>query len=226
MLAANAGAEQRTGEAVLAIEPRESAVKITTKRGIIEAGAAIIAVGPWLKKLLPDLPAPVRVTRQVIAWFRPDDATPFRDDRFPVFILESRHGVHYGFPHDEIGVKVGKHYLDNEPVDPDSCNRQVSSIDVSVIRAALRDHLPGADGSVRTAKTCLYTETPDHDFIVDHWGSPHLIVASPCSGHGFKFAPIMGEILADLAITGTTKHDISRFRLDRFRTSGCRHNDA
>ena len=89
---------------------------------------------------------------------------------------------------------------------------------VKVIRAALADHVPAANGRLLAAKTCLYTVTPDGDFIIDRMpGSPSIIVASPCSGHGFKFAPVIGEILADLATTGTTRHDISRFRLDRFR---------
>jgi len=215
-LAQAAGAELRFHEPVLAIEPAADVVRIVTDHGIVEAGAVVIAAGSWVKKLLPDLPAPLKVTRQVIAWFQPEDAASFLTDRFPVFILESHHGIHYGFPHDGIGVKVGKHYLDPDPVDPDTCPRTVSGHDEAAIRNALADHVPGANGPLRAATTCLYTETPDRDFVIDCWGSSRLIVASPCSGHGFKFAPVIGEILADLACTGTTAHDISRFRLDRF----------
>ena len=84
------------------------------------------------------------------------------------------------------------------------------------IRAALAEHLPAANGRLIKAQTCLYTMTPDGDFIIDRLpGAPQIVVASPCSGHGFKFAPVIGEILADLATTGATAHDISRFALAR-----------
>ena len=90
--------------------------------------------------------------------------------------------------------------------------------DEAMIRAALADHIPAANGELVTAKTCLYTVTPDGDFIIDRMpGTPNIIVASPCSGHGFKFAPVIGEILADLATAGTTRHDTSRFQIGRFR---------
>jgi sarcosine oxidase len=91
----------------------------------------------------------------------------------------------------------------------------VSSEDEALIRAALADHLPAANGPLIDARTCLYTVAPDDDFIIDRLPSG-VVVASPCSGHGFKFAPVIGEILADLAIEGVTRHDISRFRLARF----------
>jgi sarcosine oxidase len=86
-----------------------------------------------------------------------------------------------------------------------------------LIRPALAECLPAANGRLLQAKTCLYTMTPDGDFLLDRLpGAPQVVVASPCSGHGFKFAPVIGEILADLATKGATSHDISRFRLDRF----------
>ena len=89
--------------------------------------------------------------------------------------------------------------------------------DEALIRAALADHIPAANGRLTAAQTCLYTVTPDHDFLIDRLPSaPNIIVASPCSGHGFKFAPAIGEILADLALDRGTGHDISRFRLGRF----------
>jgi sarcosine oxidase len=215
-LAEAAGAELRSGQKVRALEPLAAGVRIVTDHGSIEAGTAIVAAGPWVTTLLPDLPAPLRVTRQVMAWFDPFDAALFRPPRFPVFILESRHGMHYGFPGDAFGVKVGKHHHRDETVDPDDYDRSVSARDEAVIRAALADHLPAANNRMRMAKTCLYTMTPDGHFLIDRVVSPHIILVSACSGHGFKFAPVIGEIVADLAIQATTAHDIARFRLDRF----------
>lgn len=213
-LAQAAGAELCTRESVRAIAPWAGGVRISTDRGSFEAGAAIVAAGPWMGKLLPDLHLPLRVTRQVMAWFEPLDAALFAADRFPVFLLESRHGIHYGFPLDDLGVKVAKHHHGDETVDPDACDSAVSSADEAMIRVGLAGHLPAANGPLKAAQTCLYTMTPDGDFIIDSAGP--IVIASPCSGHGFKFAPVVGEIVADLATTGATSHDISRFRRDRF----------
>ena len=215
-LAEAAGAELRTRETVRAIRPRGDGVQVSTDRGNIDCGAAIVAVGPWVSKLLPDLCAPLRITRQVMAWFEPLDAALFSADRFPVFLLESQYGIHYGFPADDVGVKVAKHYHRDEAVDPDGSDPLVSTADEAVIRSALAEHLPQANGRLVSAKTCLYTMTPDSDFIIDCLASPQIVLASPCSGHGFKFAPVIGEIIADLVDTGTTSHDISRFQLARF----------
>jgi sarcosine oxidase len=216
-LAAAAGANIRSGETVQAIEPRADSVRVTTDRGIVEAGVAIVAVGAWTKTLLPEFGAGLRATREVMAWFAPTDADLLCADRFPVFIIESRHGMHYGIPalrgeSGPAGIKVAKHHHRDETVDPDAYDRTVSAADQALIRAAIADHLPAANGELLDAKTCLYTMTPDGNFLIDHLpGAPNVIVASPCSGHGFKFAPVIGEALADLATTGVTPHDIGWF---------------
>ncbi len=215
-LAGAAGAQVRTREVVRAIEPRPGGVNVITEDGVIDAAAVIVAAGARIASLIADLP--VHATRQVLAWFEPLEPTLFTSDRFPVFLIEGRGGAHYyGFPLHEQGVKVAKHHHFNETVDPDAYDRAVSARDEDAIRAALADYLPAADGKLRAAATCLYTLSPDHDFIIDTLpGWPQVVVASPCSGHGFKFAPLIGEILADLATTGATARDISRFRLNRF----------
>jgi sarcosine oxidase len=219
-LATAAGAEVRSSERVQAIEPRAGSVRILTDRGAVEAGAAIVTAGAWTKALVPALAAPLRATREVMGWFEPTDANLFA--AFPVFIMESRHGMHYGFPPQGgvgigAGIKVAKHHHRNETVDPDRYDRTVSADDEALIRAAVAEHIPAANGPLLVAETCLYTMTPDGDFLIDRLpGAENVVVASPCSGHGFKFAPVIGEILADLAIAGTTRHDIARFSLARF----------
>jgi sarcosine oxidase len=217
-LAKSAGAEIQTGETIRAIEPSSTGVRIVTDRARIDAAAAVVAVGPWITAMLPGLRAPLRVTRQVMAWFAPRDPEPFRPGRFPVFLLESRHGIHYGFPLDSDGlIKVARHHHRDETVDPETCDRTISIGDESLIRAALIDHLPGANGHRAAATSCLYTVAPDGDFVVDSMpGHPHVLIASPCSGHGFKFAPVIGEILADLLTKSAQRHDIDRFSLKRF----------
>jgi sarcosine oxidase len=221
-LASAAGARIRSGETVRAIEPRAGRVRVITDRGTVEAGAVIVAAGAWTKSLLPEFGGTLRVTREVMGWFAMPDRDPSSAGQLPVFIIESRHGMHYGIPSPPgasglTEIKVAKHHHRNETVDPDAYNRTVSAEDEALIRAAIADHLPVANGELTAAKTCLYTMTPDGDFLIDHLpGAPNVIVASPCSGHGFKFAPVIGEVLADLATTGTTAHDIGRFSLRRF----------
>jgi sarcosine oxidase len=216
--AADAGAVVRTGEKVLAIEPRRNGVRLTSDRGQIDADGAVIAAGPWLGKILPDLRLRLRVTRQVVGWFEPDDARQFAADRFPVFLLESRHGIHYGLPYyGRMGFKIAKHHHFNEVVDADHYAMAVAAADEAAIRAPLAEYLPGANGRLLSAQTCLYTMTPDEAFIIDRLpGSLNIVIASPCSGHGFKFSPVVGEIAADLVTTGATRHDIGPFRLGRF----------
>jgi sarcosine oxidase len=217
-LARAALAEVYIGTRVLAVEPHGNGVRVRTSQGDTEARIAIVAAGPWVSDLCPNLPVPLRVTREVMAWFKPRRRSPFAPGRFPVFILESRHGMHYGFPASPAGlVKIAKHHHRDETAFPDDPSRPVSADDEALIRAALESHLPAANGPLADSKTCLYTITPDRDFIIDHMpGAPQIIIASPCSGHGFKFAPVIGEILTDLVTDGVTEHDISRFALARF----------
>jgi sarcosine oxidase len=221
-LACKAGGELRFAERVLKVEPQGTGVRIATERGEVSAAYAIVAAGAWLKSLLPQLVAPLRATRQVLGWFAPcqeSDATLFAQGRFPVFLLQDQDGLLYGFPADAAGrIKIAKHHHFDEAVDPDGYERSISPADVAAIRRIAAAYLPGADGPLVAAKTCLYTMTPDGDFIIDRLPNlPQIIVASPCSGHGFKFAPVIGEILADLAVSGSTRHDVSRFSLARFR---------
>jgi sarcosine oxidase len=216
--AAAAYADVWSETVVQALTPVGGGVRMTTSRGDVEAKSAIIAAGPWIGRLVPDLP--LRVTRQVMTWFEPREPALFELGRFPVFLMRTPHGNHYGFPSVDGGlVKIAKHHHLDETVDPDTVNRSVSSQDEAAVRAAVTEHIPAADGRLARAKTCLYTVTPDHDFIIDFApGMPNLVLASVCSGHGFKFAPVVGEILADLATLRRTAHDIGRFRLARF---GC-----
>ena len=217
-LAAAAGADLRTGERVVAIEQHGERVQVRTERKTYDAGAVIVAAGPWTASLLPRLPMPLNVTRQVLLWVRPSQPELFRTGWFPIFMIESEHGIHYGFPlHDDGLLKIAKHHHVEEIVDPETYDRTVSAADEAIVTGPLFRLLPAAQGPVMAAKTCLYTMAPDEDFVIDRLpGSERIVVASPCSGHGFKFAPAIGLALADLALTGRTAIDISRFRLSRF----------
>jgi sarcosine oxidase len=219
-LAKRAGAEMRTGVTVRAVEQHGYAVRVRIDSGAIEADCAIVAAGAWTRSLIPGLAGKLRVTREVMGWFDAPERARGMLDRMPVFMLESRHGMHYGIPpprgNISAGIKVAKHHHRNQTVDPGDYDRAVSQEDEALIRAALADHAPALNGALVAAKTCLYTLTPDGDFLIDRLpGSPQIMVASACSGHGFKFAPVIGEILADLATVGKTRHATARFGLGR-----------
>jgi sarcosine oxidase len=211
-----AGAVVRRHVSVRAIEPRAAGVRILTDEETTEAETVIVSAGAWTRSLLPTLP--LHITREVTAWFEPTDANLVAPGRFPVFIIESPHGMHYGIPpHGGAGLKAAKHHHRGREVEPDAYDRTVSADDETLIRCALAEFVPSANGRMLAAKTCLYTMTPDGHFIIDRLpGAENVIVASACSGHGFKFAPVVGEILAELAVGTATRHDISRFRLARF----------
>lgn len=216
-VAVDAGAVIRTEEKVIGIERHRDGVRVKTDRAVIDADGAVVAAGPWAGRLLPQLRLPLRVTRQVVGWFEPADAGAFADG-FPVFLVESRHGIHYGLPpYGRLGIKIARHHHFDEVVEPGRYDTTVSAADEAAIRAPLGEFLPAANGRLLDAQTCLYTMTPDETFIIDRVpDSPHVVIASPCSGHGFKFAPVVGEIVADLMTKGKTPHDIAAFRLDRF----------
>lgn len=218
-LATTLGAQIRNRVRVNAIEPAGDGVRISIGDGeTIEAARAVVAAGPWIGGLLPNLDLPLQVTRQAVLWVRPERSELFDSARFPIFMLESRLGIHYGFPYEErFGLKVAKHFHVGEQVDPETYDRTVSADDEAIVREALAEFMPAANAPNIATKTCLYTMTPDGHFIVDTLpAAPQIVIASACSGHGFKFAPVMGDILADLAIGGETARDISRFSLSRF----------
>jgi sarcosine oxidase len=168
--------------------------------------------------LLPRLSPVIRVTRQVLGWLSPATPAAFGPEHFPVFLFESPIGLHYGFPIiSQRGLKIAKHHHLDETVSADAPDRHVSPQDTDAILAFRDRFLPNADGPLTDTTTCLYTMTPDGHFIIDRIPeTPRVIVASACSGHGFKFAPVIGDILTDLATSGATTRDISRFRLTRF----------
>lgn len=218
-LAAAAGAGIRTGERVIAIEQTGNGVRVKTERSTFEAGSVIVSAGAWTKSLLPDLDLPLRVTRQVLLWVRPSQPDLFRPGWFPVFMIESEDGIHYGFPlHADDGLKIAKHHHAGEIVDPDGYDRTISSADEASIVTPIHRFLPASAGPVVSAKTCIYTMAPDEDFVIDRAPDhERIVIASPCSGHGFKFAPAIGLALAELALNGRTSFDLSRFRIDRFK---------
>jgi sarcosine oxidase len=218
MAAKTLGAEVRTQVEVVSVEPLAGGVRLRLgDGGVLDAGAAIVSAGAWVGELFPELAPHLRLTRQVLAWFEPIRPALVTPDRFPIFLLESEDEIIYGFPDFAgTGVKVASHLPGRVLRRAGDAAQDGDAAEIAPVSAMLARYIPAAAGPVRKLKTCIYTHSPDEDFILDrHALYPQIVLASPCSGHGFKFAGVIGEILADLATAGETSHDISRFRLDR-----------
>ena len=186
----------------------------------------IITAGPWAPQILAELDLPLRVTRQVLCWFAPQGGVEdFRPDHCPVYLLESQPGqpLLYGFPltgPDSEGVKVALHGIE-EVCTPETVDREIRPDDESTIRERLATTMPRLAGRLLRAETCLYTMTPDEHFIIDtHPRHAAVTLIAGLSGHGFKFAVVLGEVLADLATNGKSSFDLSLFSLDRFVAAG------
>jgi sarcosine oxidase len=216
--AIESGGTIRAREAALEWETTSGGVRVRTAKGTYEAEQLIVSAGAWEGQLIPELADLAVPERQVLAWFQPTKPELFRPEAFPVFNLTVDEGRYYGFPVYGIpGFKVGRYHHRDELIDPDNWNREPDEIDEQILREFTARYFPAANGPVMTLKSCIFTNTPDEHFIIDRLGSEqNVIVASPCSGHGFKFCSVVGEVLADLATGNSTAHEISLFRLDRF----------
>lgn len=214
------GAEIRENEPALEWRVTgQGGVEVRTHRGRYTAGRLVLAAGAWMDRLNPVAAPLLSVVRQATAWFAVGRPELFQPAVFPVFILTVDEGNFYGFPlWEHPGFKFGGPHLAREPMDPSSADRTPSPRQLVAMRNALARYLPDAAGELISAKGCLYTVTPDEHFLIDTIpGAEQVIFASCCSGHGFKFASAIGEILADLAVTGSSRFDLSPFKLDRFR---------
>jgi sarcosine oxidase len=220
-LALEDGADLRGHEAVRSWSTEGDGVVVRTDRDAYRARRLVISAGAWAGRLLPALAGLAVPERQVLMWSRTLRPERFAVGSFPVFILDVPEGRFYGFPEYGIpGFKQGLYHHRGERVDPDTWHEERGRIDAedeALLRACTSRYFPDADGPTLTLKTCLFTNTPDEHFIIDRMPeTPQVVVVSPCSGHGFKFASVIGEIAADLALEGGTSHDIGMFRIDRF----------
>ena len=213
------GAELRGDEPVKSWAADGNGVEVRTVHGTYRAAKLVVTAGAWATELLADIGVPLTVMRQTMLWFPPTDPQPFRRDRFPVFMADVPGGPFYGLPMSDFrGVKVARHYGAPEVATPNDIDWTVGPRDTEPVLKFLKAHMPGVEGPPSFGQVCLYTLTPDRHFVIDrHPKHPQVVVAAGFSGHGFKFASAVGEVLADLTDDGRTQHDIGMFRADRFR---------
>lgn len=219
-----AGAEIHAREQVLGWEARPGGegVTVTTDRGRYEAARLVLTAGAWMADLAPLLRGVAVPERQVLAWLQPQRPELFEPERFPVFNLEAEEGRYYGFPVVEVpGFKFGRYNHRLERMPAEAMRREVDAEDEAILRAFANRYFPHGTGPTMALRACIFTNTPDEHFILDrHPAHPQVVVASPCSGHGYKFCSVIGEVLADLATgDGTTRHGIGFLRLGRLRSA-------
>ena len=222
-LAQQHGATLSFGERVTAWSSDGAGVSVTTDRGTYGAQKLVIAAGAWLPDLAPELNLPLTVERNSLYWYEPA-ATPeiFEADRFPVWIMElDDDHAFYGFPRlPGQGVKVARHH-GGRKVDADTVDRTATEDDERPVRDFMARYMPAANGPRLDSRVCMYTNTPDFNFVLDvHPAAENVVVASPCSGHGFKFSSVIGSIVADLALAGRTEFEIGFLSIDRFSDPG------
>ena len=215
------GAEVRAREGVLEWRETKNGVTVRTERGTFTAAELVVTAGAWAASQVPGLAGSAQPERQVLGWFQPHKPELFTPERFPVFNLAVEEGRYYGFPvYGVPGFKIGLYHHLLEAVDPDHLDRDVHPRDEAVLRDCVARYFPEANGSKVTLKTCLFTNSPDEHFIIGrHPDFSHVSFAAGFSGHGFKFCSVVGEVLADLAVQGETRHPVGLFSPRRYLTS-------
>lgn len=216
-LARRHGATVQTNTEVLAWSATANGVQVETTQGTFHAASVILTAGPWAAELLASLGLPLQVKRSVNGFFQPERPDLWRaQNGAPDFLLDVPEGSFYGMPAvDDVGLKIG---LSNyTATTARTIRRTIDAEEIDRLRQALDTYLPGASGPLVRQITCMCTYTPDGDFVIDHHPDhEQVILGCGFSGRGFKFAPTVGEILADLALEGRTRHEIAALSPRRF----------
>lgn len=219
------GASLKTNEQFISYQENDAGIQVKTSKGTYGCEKLIITTGAWSGQLLPVLRSQINPTRQVIAWMKPKKSKEFELGQFPCWTIahpEDR-GIYYGFPilpEDQFdapkGLKVGYHYP-GQITDPNKVKRETSKEEENELIQFLNEFIPNGYESIISTKTCLYTNASDDNFIIDlHPENSNIVLATGFSGHGFKFASVVGEILSDLATKGKTDQSIGFLSLNRF----------
>jgi len=213
-LAAASGCELRLEEEVLGWERVGARLRISTTRGRLEARALVLAGGPWTADLV-DVRPPLSVARQPLVWFEPK-ARHELFDAIPIYLWELESGeIFYGFPREEAGLKLARHHR-GELTSPGLVDRELRREDEEILRGFLSRSMPDGNGPRLEYAICMYTNTPDGNFVLDRLpGDDRVVIVSACSGHGFKFSPAIGEIAADLVTGSAPAFDLEPFRFGR-----------
>lgn len=208
------GASVREQVRVRQIDIASTQPEIETSAGRYRCARLILTAGPWTSQLLADLALPLTVTRQQKFYFKPKNTAGYQPDRLPIFADYEM--LYYGFPDQGQGLKVADDNL-GDSTTPDALDRNLDLTQRDRLQQWLRQIMPDSDPAFIEGQTCMYTLTPDRDFVIgSHPGNPNVLIGAGFSGHGFKFSTLIGRILAELALDGTTGYPIDRFNVGRF----------
>ena len=214
----NNGSSHNYNEKVIGWEKQSKFYKVETDKNNYFAEKLIFSSGAWIKNLVPSLKLPVKIERQVLFWFDPiKDKDKFHYSNMPNTGWDLDNGMEfYTQPNIENkGFKVAMHH-NGKFISEDDLNRESNADDLSIVKNFLEEYIPLANGKLIDSRVCVYTNTPDLDFIIDFYpNDENLIICSPCSGHGFKFTPAIGEICSELVINNGTNYDLSEFSIKR-----------
>ena len=216
--ALNNGSIHKYNERVVRWSKKSNYYLVETNLGNYKAEKLVFSSGAWITKLLPTLKLPIKIERQVLFWFSPrKNPDKFKSINLPNSGWDLDNGLSfYTMPNlENRGFKVAMHH-NGEFVDPDTLIRESNDSDLKMVRGFLEEYIPDGNGELIDSKVCMYTDTPDQDFLIDsHPDDENIIICSPCSGHGFKFTPAIGEICSSLIINNSTKFDLDKFSLER-----------
>ncbi len=213
------GCEFRFNEPLYSWRRRAGAIEVSTSNGRYVTDKLVICAGPWTGRVMGDA-LPLKCERQVPLWFDSGGNAAFMPGKMPIFVAEEGRRLFYGIPDFGDGVKVAEHHA-GPPVDPDFVDRRVTDRDLASVAGFMKRRLPALDRRPVASTTCIYTNTPDTHFVIGPCpGDQGVLVVSACSGHGFKFASVIGEIAADLLIDGGTRYDIGFLGPGRFARGG------
>lgn len=214
------GAELKTGVTVQSWQAEDGQVMVATDQGAFTADKLVITAGAWAPQLLADLGIKMTVRRKHLHWFECDNPV-YRGPNAPTFFYELPHGLFYGFPAvDELGVKVAEHSGGEEVADPLTDSRPLEEPDLARVRDFVGEQLPLVGSAARHLRhaVCFYTMSPDEQFIIDtHPQHKNVVFSAGLSGHGFKFTSVLGEVMADLTLTGTSPQPIGFLNAKRLR---------
>jgi glycine/D-amino acid oxidase-like deaminating enzyme len=217
-VARSAGAELRCDVAVRGWKVNNRGVTVETDTETLSADRLVITAGAWANEMLPSLKVPFTILRKPLFWYRSDNPAHLLDAECPCFLFETLGGIFYGFPQrNNLGVKLAEHTGGTIVDDPFHVDRTLHSADQRRVEECLAEHLPGATTDCAAHAVCMYTMSPDGHFVLGkHPEHSQVVFTAGLSGHGFKFTSVLGEIMADLALDGETKHPIEFLSPTRF----------
>lgn len=210
----------QVNETLLDWQVEGGTAQVETNQGTYAAKRLLFTAGAWIGQLMSGLDLPLQIERQLQLWFEPKNPEQFHHKNFPGYMIEDADSPPYlyGFPMiEDSKIKTALHHGGQLSRDVAGIHRELQPEDVEAVRQRIEKYLPDANGALVESVVCLYTNTPDEHFLLDfHPNHPEVLIASPCSGHGFKFASVIGEIVADLLTGQPPKFDLNLFRINRF----------